>query len=182
MANSELESLTKAIHERWTQTPGSKAARYVGQFFDAHYTADKVWGKVEGNHGTYTVSILIEDGQITSACSCYIGKHGGCHHVNALAITFLKDPGVFEKVETKQREDVRGLDDLKAYLDGITLEDLLKQLKSRGITAKSAAESMGMSPQKLGAIKSSELRNRHFSELGATKLACLWILEHFGSK
>ena len=133
-----------------------------------------------GNHGTYIVSIRLDGNRLDSTCSCYIGKHGYCHHVNALAVTFLKDPGIFKKIETKQWEDVRGLDDLKAYLDSITLEDLLKQLKARGITAKSAAESIGMSPQKLGAIKRSELRNRHFNEPGAAKLACLWILEHFG--
>jgi hypothetical protein len=32
--------------------------------------------------------------------------------------------------------------------------------------------------QHLGAIKRSELRNRFFKELGAVKLACLWMLDH----
>jgi len=36
-----------------------------------------------------------------------------------------------------------------------------------------------MNPQHLSAIKSCELRNRFFNELGATKLACLWVLDHF---
>lgn len=152
----------------------------MDKFFDTTYRGSKIIGRVVGNHGTYIVSIQLDGNKLDSTCSCYIGKHGYCHHVNALAVTFLKDPGIFKEIEARQWEDVRGLDDLKAYLDGITLEDLLKQLKSRGITAKSAAEAMGMSPQKLGAIKRSELRNRHFNELGATKLACLWILEHFG--
>ena len=35
-----------------------------------------------------------------------------------------------------------------------------------------------MNTRHLSAIKSSELRNRYFNELGATKLACLWVLEH----
>jgi len=46
------------------------------------------------------------------------------------------------------------------------------------ITQKALAEGMGMNPRHLTAIKSSELRNRYFNELGATKLACLWVLEH----
>ncbi len=40
------------------------------------------------------------------------------------------------------------------------------------------AESIKMNTRHLSAIKSSELRNRYFNELGATKLACLWVLEH----
>jgi hypothetical protein len=32
----------------------------------------------------------------------------------------------------------------------------------------------------LTAIKSSELRHHNFNELGATKLACVWVLEHLG--
>jgi len=30
----------------------------------------------------------------------------------------------------------------------------------------------------LAAVKKSELRNRFHNELGAIKLACLWMLEH----
>jgi len=37
-----------------------------------------------------------------------------------------------------------------------------------------------MNTRHLSAIKASELRNRSFNELGATKLACLWVLEHLG--
>ena len=61
------------------------------------------------------------------------------------------------------------------------LEFLLQALKVKGISQKQLAESMGMNPRHLSAIKSSELRHRYFNELGATKLACLWMLEHFGA-
>src|SRR5215468_6365604 len=37
-----------------------------------------------------------------------------------------------------------------------------------------------MNTRHLAAIKSSELRHRYFTELGATKLACLWVVEHLG--
>lgn len=39
-----------------------------------------------------------------------------------------------------------------------------------------------MNSRQLSAVKSSELRNRFYHELGATKLACLWVLERFGKK
>jgi len=54
------------------------------------------------------------------------------------------------------------------------------QLKARGITQKAFAASIGMSTQHLAAVKASERRNRYFHELGALKLACLWVLTHFG--
>jgi hypothetical protein len=54
------------------------------------------------------------------------------------------------------------------------------QLKDKGITQKAFAEQIGMNTRHLAAIKSSELRHHYFNELGATKLACLWVLEHLG--
>jgi hypothetical protein len=42
------------------------------------------------------------------------------------------------------------------------------------------AEQIGMNTRHLAAIRSSELRHHYFNELGATKLACLWVLEHLG--
>ena len=62
----------------------------------------------------------------------------------------------------------------------MTLEDLLGQLKATGVTQKAFAEQIGMNPRHLTAIKSSELRHHYFNELGATKLACLWVLEQVG--
>lgn len=58
------------------------------------------------------------------------------------------------------------------------LDSLLQDLKSQGISQKDFAESIGMNPRHLSSIKSSEMRNRYYNELGATKLACLWVLEH----
>ena len=83
-------------------------------------------------------------------------------------------------VTPKQRKDVRTLTDVQAYLQSVTLEALLTQLKDKGITQKAFAEQIGMNTRHLAAIKSSELRHHYFNELGATKLACLWMLEHLG--
>lgn len=59
-----------------------------------------------------------------------------------------------------------------------TLESLLLQLRERGITQKAFAESLGMKPSMLTVYKSSEARHHYFSELGAVKLACVWMLQH----
>ena len=180
MADSDLDLLQTALKRRWSWVPSKKAKGYVNAFFATERRGTKIIAKVVGNHGTYTVSIHLDPQGLTSACSCYIGKHGYCHHCEALAITFVRDPSLFQVVTPKQRKDVRNLMDVQAYLQSVTLETLLSQLKEKGITQKAFAEQIGMNTRHLAAIKSSELRHHYFNELGATKLACLWVLEHLG--
>jgi len=172
----EVKALEAAIRRNWPKPPSSKASRYVDQFFNTVQIGAKIVGQVEGNHGTYTVSIQVDEQGLSSACSCYIGRGGYCHHCAALAATFLQDPRGFRAVQPKRLEDVQSLEEIREYLRSVTLEALLKELRARGITQKAFAESIGMNPQHLSAIKSSELRNHYFNELGATKLACLWVL------
>src|SRR5438309_874415 len=180
MADTDLDLLHTAIKRRWSWVPSKKAKSYVNAFSAAERRGTKITAKVVGNHGTYIVSIQGDKQHTTSACSCYIGRHGHCHHCEALAITFLADPSVFKTVRLKQAKEVRKLTDVRAYLDSVTLETLLTQLKAKGITQKAFAEQIGMNTRHLAAIKSSELRHHYFNELGATKLACLWMLEHLG--
>lgn len=178
MSEIDVTQLKQMIQQDWPGSPSEKAQKYVDQFFQQTLTGTGIKGKVEGNHGTYTVTIGMKKGSLTSACSCYVGGDGDCHHCEALAITFLNSPESFKKVKPRSRKRVRTLDELHTYLQSVTLESLLKELKSEGITQKAFAESIGMTSRHLSAIKSSELRNRFYHELGATKLACLWVKEH----
>jgi hypothetical protein len=178
MQDSAGEVLQAAIRRHWSRQPSDKASHYVGAFFDTTRIGTKIIAKVHGNHGTYIVSIQLENQALSAACSCYIGKAGSCHHCEALAITFLNEPGTFSAVEQTQLGGVQTLADLQAYLQYTTLDALLDELKSHGITDKAFAESIGMSTRHLSAIKSSELRHHYFYELGATKLACVWVLTH----
>ena len=68
----------------------------------------------------------------------------------------MHDPTRFQVVTPTQRTDVRTLTDVQAYLQGVTLEALLAQLKEHGITQKAFAEQIGMHTRHLAAIKSSE--------------------------
>jgi len=182
-----IEALRTAIKARWgsaltySNDKKDKVGRYVGKFFNCTRLESRISGKVVGNHGTYTVTIQLKDHVLTAACSCYIGKGGYCHHCLALAITFLNDTNGFEVVKTRAQDEIQTLATLKEYLDGVTLDTLLQALKARGIPQKAFAESMGMNPRHLTAVRSSELRNHIYNELGATKLACLWVMEHFES-
>ena len=178
MSESDLAVLRSAIQNTWTEKPSAKAARYVGAFFDGVRVGTGIRAKVVGNHGTYIVSIKVNGKDVVSACSCYIGKGGYCHHCEALAATFLRGPAEFIEIKPKKQENIQSLDDVHEYLQGITLADLLQQLSEKGITQKGLAGSIGMNPRHLSAIKSSEARHHYFNELGATKLACLWVLEH----
>src|SRR5687767_360147 len=90
MATTDVEVIETALRKRWSFRPSVKAKRYVGKFVNATRTGKKITAQVEGNHGRYTVSIEAEPDGLTSACSCYIGKGGFCHHCEALAHTFLQ--------------------------------------------------------------------------------------------
>lgn len=175
---SEIEALKAAIiRDQWGISGAEKVTRYVGKFFDRQRSGKKIMAKVVGNHGAYTVSLSVKAGRASGACSCYVGRDG-CHHCVALAKTFLENPESFVAVAGKRRRNIRTLDDLASYLKGVTLAKLTDQMKGRGITQTAFAESIGMNPRHLAAIKSSEARHRYFNELGATKLAVLWVIEN----
>ena len=176
MPQSDASALKRAIQSEWSGQPGAKARRYVGTFFNASRIGKKIVAQVEGNHGTYTVSIQLDERGISSACSCYIGKGGCCHHCDALAFTYLQNEDSFKIIAPTRFENVNDLASLEKYLQSVTLESLIKKLSEQGITQKAFAESIKMNPRHLSAIKSSESRHHYFHELGATKLACLWVL------
>jgi uncharacterized Zn finger protein len=179
MKQADIDAIKDVIRSHWPYTLDAKARRYLNGFFDRTRVGNKIAAKVVGNHGTYTVSIEAKGGEASATCSCYIGRDGHCHHCDALAHTFLDDPESFQIMEQKELGSVRTPEDLQAYLKGVTLDSLIKDLKAQGITQKQFAESIGMNARQLSAIKASELRNRFFNELGAVKLACLWMLERF---
>jgi uncharacterized Zn finger protein len=178
MSTSDIEKLKTGIQQHWSHPVGEKAQRYVGKFFDTTRLGTRISGDVEGNHGTYTVTIEVDD-KLSAACSCYIGKSGYCHHCHALGVTFLEKPEIFVELKTRSLDAVETPGDLTEYLRGVTLDALLKKLRKIGITQKAFAESMGTSSQHVSAVKSSERRNRYFHDLGALKIACLWFLERF---
>jgi uncharacterized Zn finger protein len=182
MTEQDVHALQQAIQKGWPRSyfDGPKVKRYVGKFWNRQRRERKITAVVKGNHGDYTVTIEAQEGGVWSTCSCYKGKHGNCHHCVALGLTFLAEPESFVVIGKVAKTAVTDLDTLQAYLNSVTLDELMKQLRQRGMTQKAFCESIGMTSRHLSAVKSSELRNRHFHELGATKLAVLWVLEHLG--
>jgi hypothetical protein len=170
------ENEFKAIIEAdWGQIFHPKVRLYIGKFFERTRTGNKLAAKVHGNYGVYRVSIEVKGKETRGACSCYVG--GGCHHCSALAHTFLKSPDSFAVIKRKTLRKVTRLEDVSAYLQGTTLDELLGKLKAAGVTQKDFCAAIGMNPRHLSSVKSSELSNRYYKELGAIKLACLWMIE-----
>jgi uncharacterized Zn finger protein len=172
--------LQEAIKQRWPQADSPEVKRYVDKFWDRSRRGKRITAVVQGNHGNYTVSLEAQEGGLWSTCSCYIGKHGYCHHCAALGMTYLAKPESFTVIEPVEKTAVTDLDSLKAYLNSVTLDELAKEMRAKGITQKAFCEAVGMGSGHLTAVKSGELRNRRYHELGAIKLAVLWAIEHFG--
>jgi uncharacterized Zn finger protein len=101
MSQTDKDLLEEALRRHWPGNASDKVKRYVGHFFYETRLGTKITAQVIGNHGTYTVSIRVDEQGVTSACSCYIGKHGYCHHCAALASTFLNDPASFQEIKPK---------------------------------------------------------------------------------
>jgi len=176
-----FNKLKQEIEKRWSNRHGRKIGQYVNQFTDCRQKKETIVGKVQGNHGVYTVSMGFYDGHFSASCSCYIGKGGYCHHCAALGETYLQNPNQFIPVTTKTRAETGRISDMSAFLEGVTLEELLGRLRRNGITQKAFGEAIGMSSRHLSSMKSSELHNRPHRELGATKLAALWVLENLSN-
>lgn len=174
--NSQLDKLKVVIASLYKDAPSEKANNYIGEFFNRKVIGNKIVANVVGNHGTYIVSIVVKDKFPDKNCSCYIGR-GGCHHCSALAYTFLRDTESFKEETTKPRTSIKTIEDLEAYLKSITLEELIDEMKAKGILQKDFAAAINMNGNHLSAVKSAENRNRFYYELGATKLACLYMIE-----
>src|SRR5438046_9498319 len=97
MPETDITKLQTLIQRTRSGKPDAKTQRYVNAFYDRTSVGTKIVARVEGNHGTYTVSIEVKDNALVSACSCYIGKGGYCHHCQALALTYLQDPTSFRE-------------------------------------------------------------------------------------
>jgi hypothetical protein len=173
---TKVDELKAAIAYLYQDPPSQKAKIYIGKFFNRKVIGNNIVANVVGNYGTYTVSIVVKDKSVNKNCSCYIGK-GGCHHCSALAYTFLRDTESFKEETKKLRTEIKTIEDLEAYLKNVTLEELIDEMKAKGILQKDFAAAINMNGNHLSAVKSAEKRNRFYYELGATKLACLYMIE-----
>ncbi len=154
-----------------------KAQRYVGKFFHRRRVGRKIIAELEGNHGTYVVSLSPGGAGVVGSCNCYIGARGDCHHVRALAQTYQQDPGSFAVQETRNRRQLFTLEDLGIYLETTSLEHLLAALQARGISRQRVTQLLGTTRRALGEALRAEKSHEPSETLGALKLACYHLVE-----
>jgi hypothetical protein len=87
MSQTDQERLQNAIRRHWPYPPGDKAQSYVGKFFGATRFGCKIVARVEGNYGTYTVSVQATETGVTSACSRGGGIPAPTTSANTAAVT-----------------------------------------------------------------------------------------------
>lgn len=68
MSPTDVEVLKEALQRHWPGQPDNKARGYIGQFFNGTRLGTKISAQVEGNHGTYTVTIRVDE----KGCFCQL--------------------------------------------------------------------------------------------------------------
>ncbi|MBE7554290.1 MAG: hypothetical protein HS126_24790 [Anaerolineales bacterium] len=142
MLQTDVEVLKEALQRHWPGQPDNKARGYVGQFL-----MERAWEQKFQPRWRVITAFTPCQSESTSEESLLlvvvIGKHGYCHHCAALALTFLNDPASFSEIKTKPLAAVQGLAELTEYLHSVTLDELLQELKARGITRKPLPKALG---------------------------------------
>ncbi|MHB0869159.1 MAG: hypothetical protein ACYC66_06335 [Chloroflexota bacterium] len=177
LSQPEGDVLLRRLSGRPVDLADIKARRYVGRFFHRRRVGRRIAAEVEGNHGTYSVSISVGARGVSASCSCYVGARGECHHVRALSQTFMEEPETFAPQETRTRRQLRTLDDLQVYLESASLETLLVELHGRGLDQGQLRSMLGMGRRTLGDALQGEKQGDPSNTAGALKLACLYLLE-----
>ena len=154
-----------------------RAQEYVAYFTHRTIDGNEISGKVEGNYGTYTTFLDASGSWLEGRCSCRAADEMFCKHAVALGLTYLKSPESFITKEKVGRREITSLDDVADYLDSVTLDELVKELKARNITQKRITEILNMNPNLFSSAKRCEQRGRYYNFLNALKLACLYFLE-----
>ena len=153
-----------------------RAQEYVGHFTHRTIDENEISGKVKGNYGTYITFHRVSE-WLEGRCSCQAADEMFCKHSVALGLTYLEAPESFKKKKKVGRKEITGLDDISRYLSSVTLDDLVKELKGKGITQKRIIEILNMNPGLFSSAKRCEQRGRYYNFLGALKLSCLYLLD-----
>jgi uncharacterized Zn finger protein len=89
------EQLAQVVEEKTFH----RAQPYVREFTHRLRSGPAIVGRVAGPHGSYTVSLRIEDSAFTPDCSC-ASDVGFCKHVIALGLTYIEEPQSFYDLRT----------------------------------------------------------------------------------
>jgi len=72
--------------------------------------------------------------------------------------------------------NIKTIDQVEEEIKRVTLNELLGELKDRGITQKRLAKMFGMQPNFLTTVKRCERKGHYYKFLGACKMGCIYLL------
>lgn len=176
LPRSRFPLTEKELRDTFASKTWERAQDYVGSFFGTEASHREIRGEVTGNYGTYSTVLRRVGDALECACSCPAAEDMDCKHAAALGLTYLRDPGSFKDQAAADRTEVRALVDVSKFLKGTSLEDLVADLRDRGIPQKQIVEILGINSGLFGSAKRLEKRGRRYGFLNACKLACAYLL------
>lgn len=174
--NLKFRLATSELHELFDSETWDRARGYVGAFSSTQASPREIRGEVTGHHGTYTTFLRRVGDSLECACSCLAASEMNCKHSAALGLTYLRDSRSFQAMAARDRIEIRALKDVHKFLERTTLEDLVEEIRDRGITQKQVVQILGINAGLFGSAKRLEKRGRRYGFLNACKLACAYLL------
>ncbi|MDR2401784.1 MAG: hypothetical protein LBD73_09070 [Deferribacteraceae bacterium] len=154
-----------------------RAEGSIGQFQDCTVKGGDLFGKITGNHGSYSVSLYTSKTPLSFSCTCRSGSEG-CKHAAALGLTFIYSPWLFTCAEKIDRAELTSVEDIHFYISVTPLKQIIDELRSAGIGLAKLSELTKLSSQQISAAVRSSEKGLAGSSGDLLKLASLYVLEH----
>jgi len=156
----------------------NRAWKYAGSFIKRTIDGSEISGIVGGNYGDYFTTLNLKE--LKATCTCKSGDDL-CKHAIALGLTYIVSPESFRRKEKDVViKKIRRLSDIPEFLDSVTLDDLVKELKKRKITQKEITRILNMNQNLFISAKRCEKIGHRYNFLNACKLACMYLIEIIG--
>jgi hypothetical protein len=153
-----------------------RAEGSIGQFRDCSVKGGDLFGKITGNHGSYSVALYTSKTPPGFSCTC---RHGaeGCKHSAALGLTFIYSPWLFVCDEKIDRKELISLEDIRFYISVTPLRRILDELKTMGVSLAKLSELTNIPSQQISAAVRSSESGTPNAITDLLKLASLYLLE-----
>lgn len=188
------DHICKLLSQNWPERTPHKAVHYVDAFDDRARIGNRIEGYVQGNYGTYRVSIDVSSTSMEVSCSCPAGATwDDCKHVIALAKTFIEFPESFPLLEELSWKDIVGFEDLHLFSRTNSVESLVTKIRREGMATIELATILDMALDDLDGSASfdeeddfgiDDLPSRTLlqAESRVIKIALLWVLERIATR
>jgi uncharacterized Zn finger protein len=154
-----------------------RAEGSVGQFHDCTVKGGDIFGKITGNHGSYSAALYTSKSPLTFSCTCKYGAEG-CKHTAALGLTFLYSPWLFKCSEKIDRKQLSSIEDIHFYTSVTPLKQIIDELRTSGVGLAKLSELTKLSSQQISAALRSSENGLSNPTSDLLKFASLYVLDH----